>query len=264
VAVDNASTDGSLDAVRELPVDVVALDVNRGFAYAANVGWRRGSAPYVLLLNPDARIDPQSLRRLVEALERDGSAAVAGPRILGEDGSLEFSQRRFPRLRSTYARALFLHRAFPHAGWADELVREEDQYERAGFPQWLSGACLLLRRSALQSVGGLDEGFFLYSEDVDLCKRLRKAGWTARFEPAATVVHVGGESAPRTELLPVLAASRVRYARKHRGPVAAGLEQAGVVLGEVCRAFVSRGGLAVRQAHLRSAASTLLARRISA
>ena len=251
IVVDNASPDGSLAAVRELPVTAIQLSRNGGFATGVNAGWRAGSAPYVLILNPDARIDAESLRALVHTLKEPQVGAVA-PRIHHEDGSLDFSQRLFPRLRSTYAQALFLHRVFPHATWTDELVRAEEAYARRGTPQWVSGACVLVRRTALVELEGLDEEFFMYSEDIDLCLRLRSAGYDIVFEPSAVVVHVGGASAPRAGLLPALAASRVRYARKHHGRRVAFLERVGVALGAATHALVGRGGRAARAGHARA------------
>ena len=252
IVVDNASPDRSLDAVRDLRVTAIQLPVNGGFAHGVNAGWRAGSLPYVLLLNPDARIDPTSLETLVRVLEDDQTVGAVAPRIVNEDGTLDYSQRRFPRLRSTYARALFLHRLFPAATWTDELVRDEDAYARRGSPDWVSGACILLRREALALLDGLDEGFFMYGEDIDLCRRLRVAGYGIRFEPSAVVEHEGGASAPRAELLPVLAASRLRYAAKHRGTPAALLERIGVALEAATHLAVARGGLAARAGHARA------------
>jgi N-acetylglucosaminyl-diphospho-decaprenol L-rhamnosyltransferase len=252
IVADNASADGSLDAVADLPVTTVPLDVNGGYAYGCNAGWRAGDAPYVLFLNPDARLDEDSVRRLVDVLDRDDRVAVVAPRILDEDGSVEPSQRRFPRLASTYAHALFLHRALPRAQWASELVRDPGAYERPGSPEWVSGACLLVRRAALEAVGGWDDGFFMYCEDKDLCRRVRSAGWDVRYEPSATVTHEGGASAPRSSLLPVLAASRVRYARKHRGAAGAAVERGGIALIELTHMLVSKGGRASRSGHARA------------
>jgi N-acetylglucosaminyl-diphospho-decaprenol L-rhamnosyltransferase len=115
VVVDNASKDGSLDAVADLPVDAIGLERNGGFGHGCNVGWRVGTAPHVLFLNPDARIDRVSLDRLVADLEQAVAAGGVAPRIVHTDGTLDYSQRRFPRLRSTYAQALFLHRIFLRA-----------------------------------------------------------------------------------------------------------------------------------------------------
>jgi N-acetylglucosaminyl-diphospho-decaprenol L-rhamnosyltransferase len=252
IVVDNASPDQSLEAVRGLAVQAIQLPVNGGFAHGVNAGWRAGSAPYVLLLNPDARIEARSLQTLVQALEEDPRLGAASPRILDDDGSLDYSLRRFPRLRSTYARALFLHRLFPTASWTDELIRDHAVYEQRGNPDWVSGACILLRREALVELDGLDEGFFMYSEDIDLCRRLRTAGYELVYEPAATVEHEGGASAPRAELLPVLAASRLRYAAKHRSAVGALLERIGVALEAATHVAVSRGGRRTRAGHARA------------
>ena len=252
VVVDNASTDGSLEAVADLPVAIIALERNGGFSHGCNAGWRSGEAPYVLFLNPDARIDAESLGKLVAVLETQPSVGAAAPRILHDDGSLEFSQRRFPRLRSTYARALFLHRLFPGASWTDELVRDPAAYASVGSPDWVSGACVLVRRSVLEELDGFDEGFFMYSEDIDLCRRLRSAGHELVFEPGGVVMHEGGASAPRTALLPVLAASRIRYASKHRRPAAALLERLGVALEALTHVVVSRGGRPARVGHVRA------------
>ena len=252
IVVDNASPDHSLEVVRDLPLTAIQLATNGGFAHGVNHGWRAGSAPYVLLLNPDARIDGPSIGVLVRALEENAGLGVAAPRILDADGSLDWSQRRYPRLRSTYARALFLHRLFPGADWTDELVRDEQAYARRGSPDWVSGACLLLRREALEALDGLDEGFFMYAEDIDLCKRLRGAGYELQFEPAATVEHEGGASVPRATLLPVLAESRIRYAAKHRGRLGSLLERLGIALEAASHVAVSRGGLAARRGHARA------------
>ena len=175
-----------------------------------------------------------------------------GPRILDDDGTLAWSQRRYPRLRSTFAYALFLHRLLPQASWSDELIRDAAAYQRPGEPEWLSGACMLVRREAFESVGGFDEGFFLYCEDTDLCRRLRDAGHRLRFEPAAEIRHVGGASSDAGETRAIAARSRVRYASKHRGRAAARLEAAGVALGEATHAATAVSRPAARRGHVKA------------
>jgi GT2 family glycosyltransferase len=262
VVVDNASADGSLEAVADLPVERIALADNRGFAVGCNAGWREGSAPAVLFLNPDARIDPTSLERLVQVLNGDDSVALVGPRIVDAAGGLEPSQRRFPALRSTYARAFFLHRLFPHAEWSDELIRDGRAYERAASPDWVSGACMLVRRSALEAIGGFDEGYFLYCEDIDLARRLRDAGYGVRFEPGAVAVHEGGASAPRPRLIPLLALSRLRYLRKFDTRPRVALARLGLALTAFTHVLVSRGGAAQRLGHARALLLLAFARRV--
>jgi N-acetylglucosaminyl-diphospho-decaprenol L-rhamnosyltransferase len=257
IVVDNASPDASLEAVSDLPVQTIQLDENRGFAAGTNAGWRAGRSPYVLLLNPDATIDAASIRLLVGILEENPRVGAAAPKIQRSDGSFEQSMRRFPTLRSTYARAFFLHRLFPRAVWAGELVLEPEAYTRPASPDWVSGACLLVRRSVLERLGGLDEGFFMYCEDKDLCRRMHDLGYELRFEPAALAAHEGGASAPRPSLLPVLAQSRVRYARKHFGPVRAFLERGGIALSAATHAVVSSGGRAQRAGHVASLRAAL-------
>jgi GT2 family glycosyltransferase len=117
-----------------------------------------------------------------------------------------------------------------------------------------------VRRSALERLDGFDEGFFMYCEDIDLCKRLRGAGFDLRFEPSAVAHHEGGVSAPRTKLLPVLAASRVRYAQKHWASSAAMLERSGLMLESVTHLVVTRGGLAARRGHGRAIGAALSGR----
>jgi N-acetylglucosaminyl-diphospho-decaprenol L-rhamnosyltransferase len=249
IVADNASSDDSLETVADLPVEALPLPTNGGFAAGCNAGWRAGRAPYVLFLTPDATIDVASIERLVGVLERDDTAGAVAPKILESDGSLDFSLRRFPRVRSTLSQAFFMHRLFPRADWTDEVIREADRYERPGVSDWVSGACILARRDVLDELNGLDEGFFMYCEDKDLCRRIWSSGREVRYEPTALVVHRGGVSAPRASLLPVMAASRIRYARKHlRGPLAL-LERLAVSLLALTHVVVSRGGRSRRAGH---------------
>jgi len=233
LVVDNDSPDDESAAVAGLDIEVIPSGCNGGFAFGCNIGVAAGDASFVLLLNPDAIIGPSALNVLLQALDRDPSLGLVAPRILDHDGRLDPSQRRFPRIRSTFAQALFLHRAFPRASWTDELIRDSREYTAPNSPDWVSGACMLVRRTALETVGGLDEDFFLYAEDTDLCRRLRSAGYGIGYEPAATMTHIGGGSAPRSSMAARLAVSRVRYARKHDRPFAALMQTMGILLGEV-------------------------------
>lgn len=261
IVVDNASPDRSFEAVDGLDgVTCLRMPHNGGFSYGCNAGWRAGTASHVLFLNPDARITGEDVRLLLSAMDGDPRIGAIGPRVHHSDGSLDFSIRRFPRLRSTYAQALFLHRIWPHAEWADELVRSVETYDQAGSVEWISGACILTSRTVLERIGGLDEGFFLYCEDLDLCRRIADAGLAVRYEPRARCVHVGGASAPRASLLPVLAASRVRYARVHSRPLPAMAERFGIALGEFTHALAGWVDRNAQIGHLRAAGAALLGR----
>jgi N-acetylglucosaminyl-diphospho-decaprenol L-rhamnosyltransferase len=246
--VDNASPDETLQTVEDLDVSIVRSPHNGGFSYGCNLGAARGAAPFVLFINPDARIDTGALVVLLRALRSDPAAGVVGPRLL-EDGELAWSQRRFPCLRSTFAQAVFLHRLLPRASWTDELIRDPAAYSRPGSPEWISGACMLVRREAFEKIGGFDERFFLYCEDTDLCRRLRDADYSVRFEAAAEVSHVGGASSGTGETRAIAAQSRVLYARKHRSPTAAWLEAVGIALYEATHAAATVHRPAVRRGH---------------
>ena len=250
--VDNASSDATLAVLRGLPIDLIPQEANRGFAVGCNVGWRSGRAPYVLFLNPDAIIDATSIRALVGVLERDETVAIAAPKFLYPDGSVAPYLRRFPSLTSTFGRALFLHRVFPRARSLEEVIGDESVYERAGLHDWVPGACLLVRRSVLERLGGFDERYFMYCEDKDLCKRAADLGLSLWYEPRAVCVHESGASRPRTSLLPVLAASRRRYAERHEARAIAALHRLGLVLETLTRLIVSRGGGAARAGHVRA------------
>ena len=252
IVVDNASQDGSLASIADLRVEAIPLETNAGFAHGCNRGLRAGDARYVLFLNPDAVIEQDGLASLIAELDRNPAAGAVAPRIVHADDTIDYSIRRFPRLRSTYAQALFLHRVFPKATWTDEVVREPGAYAERSSPDWVSGACILARRSLLEELGGFDEGFFMYCEDIDLCRRIRDAGYDIVFEPSAQIVHEGGASAPRASMLPILAASRLRYAEKHRGKLTGTLERMGIALGALTHIVVSRGGSAMRAGHGRA------------
>lgn len=251
--VDNACPERSFEVVEELSgVRVIHMPRNGGFAYGCNGGWRAGRSELVLFLNPDARLEADALARLAHTLQIDPAAGVIGPRTLHEDGTLRWTIRRFPSLRSTYGQALFLYRLAPRASWVDEVVRDPARYERPGRVDWLPGACLLVRRSTLEAVGGFDEGFFLYVEDVDFCWRVSRAGLDVVYSPDAVCVHEGGRSLPRAGLLPMLAASRLQYAKRYRGAIGAIAERVGIGIGEGLRTIVGRGESGHRRGHLRA------------
>jgi GT2 family glycosyltransferase len=239
IVVDNACPARSCETVRDLDVTIVEAGRNGGFAAGVNVGVAAGTASAVLLLNPDARIGPDGVRRLAKVLADRPTAGIVAPRITAPDGDLHWSLRRFPRVRSTFAQAVGLHRLLPQASWVDELVRDPAAYATGHEVDWASGAALLVRRSLLAALGGLDEGFFMYCEDIDLCRRARAHGGATWFEPSVTVVHEGGASSDHGALAPVLAASRVRLARKHRGVLAAGLERVGIALANGIRSVAA-------------------------
>lgn len=213
VIVDNACPQRSPRTVGDLPVEIVSMGRNAGFAAGSNAGARRGRGEAILFLNPDASLTPANLSLLATRLQNDATCAAVAPRLQLPGGDTELTMFRAPRLRSSFAEALFLHHLFPRAQWSTEWVRQG--YERPAQPEALIGAVILVRRSAFEQLGGFDERFFLYCEDTDLCTRLRERGFTLWYEPAAFAEHELGGSTPRARQPALRAEARIVYARLH-------------------------------------------------
>jgi GT2 family glycosyltransferase len=214
IVVDNDCPDDSTSTIRDLPVEVLRMGRNSGFAAGCNAGAARGSGDSILFLNPDATISPEDLRLLASTLAAHPSRGAVSPRVLGPAGELEFTMRHEPSLRSAFGEALFLHRVLRRAAWPTEFVR--GGYDEARDADWVQGSAVLVRRQAFERLGGFDERYFLYSEDADLGRRLRRAGYTVRYEPAATAHHVGAASG-RRDWPPLNVSARITYARLHSG-----------------------------------------------
>jgi N-acetylglucosaminyl-diphospho-decaprenol L-rhamnosyltransferase len=234
VVVDNDSVDGSVDALRRSDPDaeVIATGANLGFGVAANRGVARAVADYVLILNPDTVVEPGTVKALVEALERDARMAAVGPRIHSPDGTLYPSVRRFPDLGVAAGHA-FLGLVWPDNRYTRTYRMLDWDHNQPRPVDWVSGTCMLVRRGAFEAVGGFDPAYFMYVEDVDLCWRLWRAGWTVGYEPGGLVTHTIGGSSQLTPYRMILAhhLSLFRFAeRTTEGPrravlpaVAAGL-----------------------------------------
>lgn len=209
VVVDNASHDGSADAVRdhEPDVDLVRLDVNVGFGGGANRGAARTDAPYLLLVNPDVIVEPGSTQALVDALERDPGLGIVSSRIETPDGEVYPSARAFPNLIDAAGHA-FLHFLWPNNRFSRRYRMLDWDRASARDVDWVAGTHLLVRRSAWDAVGGFDEAYFMYMEDVDLCWRMRTLGWRTGYEPAARVTHEIGRSTDQTPYRMILAHHR--------------------------------------------------------
>jgi N-acetylglucosaminyl-diphospho-decaprenol L-rhamnosyltransferase len=197
VIVDNASRDRSIDQLvgSDPDVDVVRCPVNRGYGAGANAGITRCDAPYVLIMNPDVEVAGATISVLASVLDKESDVAAVGPRIVDSTGATYPSARRFPSLGVGAAHAL-LSVFWPRNRWSLRYRNEEqgsgDTVSRES--DWVSGACMLVRKVAFDSIGGFDEGYFMYVEDLDLCWRLRRAGWRIRYEPLATSTHLQGLS----------------------------------------------------------------------
>ena len=197
VVADNNSADGTVAAVRtSFPsVRVVELHENAGFARANNTGAAATQGRFLLLLNPDTVVSEHALECLVGALERRPEAAIAGPRLVDADGApeLSFGPAIGPWGELTQKTLLSMYNRRVQAA-----VRHVERVTMIAGPRdWVSGACLLIRRADWDAVGGLDERFFMYTEDVDLCASVRERGRIVWFEPSAEVRHLRGRSASR-------------------------------------------------------------------
>jgi N-acetylglucosaminyl-diphospho-decaprenol L-rhamnosyltransferase len=197
VVADNASADRSVAVVEaeDPAVVVVQTGANLGFGAAANRGVAATFGDYLLILNPDTVVEPGTVKALSDALDRDSGLAVVGPRIENLDGTLYPSVRRFPDLTVAFGHA-FLGLVWPQNPFTRRYRMLDWDHDRASADvDWVGGACFLARRTAFEMVGGFDEGYFMYVEDVDLCWRLRQAGWRVGYEPGGRVVHaLGGSS----------------------------------------------------------------------
>lgn len=217
--------DTAAHVVNRFPwIQLVARNTNEGFATGVNVGARLGTAATLLILNPDCVVVPGACERLIEFLASRPDTAAAGPRILNNDGTLQGSARRFPNLTTAIAgRSSWLTRVFPGNQLSKWNLPAFSAGEDPIDVDWVSGACMLVRRDAFERSGGMDERFFLYWEDADLCQRLHQAGWRIAYYPGATVVHAGGRSSIHAEAASLIAFHKSAYAlfRKHARGVSA-------------------------------------------
>jgi hypothetical protein len=194
VVVDNASADGSVDAVRaRFPrTEVIANPDNVGFARATNQGLRRARTPLVLILNSDAEVQPGAVEAMAAVLSRRPEVAIVGPKTLGTDGGPQVSFGPRLSILNEWSQRRLVRGV--RAGSALALRRAAALASKPHEPAWVSGSCMLARRDVLEKVGDFDESFFLYEEDVDLCLRVRQAGFKVAFVPEAVVVHHLGRS----------------------------------------------------------------------
>ncbi len=249
--VDNASNDGSADMVGSdfSWIRLIESERNGGYAYGNNLAMRECRGDYVLLLNPDALLPPRAIAELCDYLDKHPEAAVVGPRVLRPDGSLDLACRRsFPTLEVSSYRMLGLSKLFPRS---KRFGRYNLTFLDPNDPAEVDavvGACMLVRRSAIEQAGLLDEQFFMYGEDLDWAFRMKQAGWSILYNPDVTVLHRKGESSRRRSEAATIAfyeAMEIFY-RKHYAR-----EHSSVVNGLVRAAIRLRCSISVMQNSLR-------------
>jgi GT2 family glycosyltransferase len=220
VVVDNDSRDGSAELIESEFRDarVVRNRDNVGYARAVNQGIAATAGRHVLVLNPDCEVASGALATLSGFLDAHADAGITAPRILNPDGSLEFSARAFPdHLTFFFNRYSLLTRLFPNNPFSRRYLLTDWDHKSARVVDWVSGACMLVRRDAVARVGGMDEAFFMFNEDVDWCRRMKDSGFAVWYVPDATVVHHIGAS--RTRVAPRVIVERhrgmIHYFHKH-------------------------------------------------
>ncbi len=232
LVVDNASSDIATTRVitQKYGASLLELSENRGYGGAANAGAASldAASDFIVVANPDLSFTPNAVAELVAAAEANPQIASAGPRVLNVDGSVYPSARAVPSLRMGIGHALFAN-VWPRNPWTRAYHSDVTSHDELAAVGWLSGSCVCVRRSAFETVGGFDEGFFMYFEDVDLGRRLGKAHFLNMFVPSAVVTHIGGVStaAHSKAMLRIHHDSAYRFlSKKYPGPLLAPLRWA--------------------------------------
>ncbi len=244
VVVDNASADGTCDMVAgEFPlVRLIRNSANRGFTGGNNDGLAaaRAALPagpldghFVLLLNPDTFVTPGALDALISCAEKTPGAGVIGPRLVYGNGEEQSSRRRFPTLATAVFESTWLQPIAPR-NVLDAYFMRDMPNDRPCDADWVVGAAMLVRWTAIDQVGGMDETrFFMYSEETDWCRRMKAAGWRVIWFPGATITHLEARSSDQVTSQRMIRfnTSRARYFDKHHGPVAGGFVRAALLAG---------------------------------
>jgi N-acetylglucosaminyl-diphospho-decaprenol L-rhamnosyltransferase len=216
--VDNASTDDSISMLntRFPSVHLIANTTNVGFAAANNQAMQKAPGRYFLLINTDAFPEPGAIQALYRLAEEQGSVGIAGAHLLNPDGSFQGSYASFPNLWQEFLMLTGLGRFFCGSFYPNYAPKPEEKAKPVNYVQ---GACLFVNRKAYEQVGGLDERYFMYSEEVDWCYAMQKAGWEVWYQPDACVVHIGGASSSgrKVQREADLYLSRVRFFQKNYG-----------------------------------------------
>ncbi|NOT35069.1 MAG: glycosyltransferase family 2 protein [Candidatus Eisenbacteria bacterium] len=230
LVVDNSPGDGTAQWLRERhpSVRILANRDNLGFARAVNQGLEATTTPFALVLNPDCELERDALDALLAHHAANPRCGIAAPRIHNPDGTLEYSARSYPGpLTVLFNRYSLLTRLFPRNPWSRGYLLTDWDHASVRDVDWVSGACMLVRREAIAQVGPFDEGFFMFNEDVDWCRRMNLAGWRVTYVSSARAVHHVGASRHRVSNKVIWERHRgmLRYFRKHHrpNPISSGL-----------------------------------------
>ncbi|MCS6910188.1 MAG: glycosyltransferase family 2 protein [Anaerolineales bacterium] len=220
IVVDSASSDGSAAIVRdEFPsVRLIASEVNLGYSRGNNLGLKHARGDYLLVLNPDTEVVGDALSVMCAYMDTHPQVGVLGPQLVYADGVPQSTRRRFPTLLTALFESTWLQPLAPRSV-LDRYYARDLPAEQPAEVDWLVGAALLLRREAYQQVGGFDEGFFMYSEELDLCRRMKAANWKVVHLPAARILHHEARSSAQVPAATHIRfnTSKIRYFCKYHG-----------------------------------------------
>ncbi len=218
IVIDNASKDETRDILaRHKNLKIILNEQNLGYARANNQGLKIARGDYLLLLNPDTTLTPDAINLLVAFLDRNPDVAAVAPRLLNPDGSQQLSVRNFPTFSSVLWELTGLPRLFPRCQWLNRWRRRDFDYDRQQYVQQPMASCLLFRRAVLLNLGGFDESFPIYYNDVDLCYRLYQQGKKIVYLPTAKVIHKLGASTGqlKSKMIYENHRSLFRFLKKH-------------------------------------------------
>ena len=259
VVVDNGARHETRTLVESAYPDVrLVVCANRGFGHANNQALDTVDARYVLFLNPDTELLSGTLAEVVAKLDARPEIGLAGVRQLDVEGTVSPTMRRFPSVTGAFGDALGLERLPNRPGWLGEREVRLDRYETEFEDDWTIGSFMLVRREALEGAGRFDERFFVYSEEVDFCLRVRRAGWRIVHLPTLTILHVGSTvRAVDPRMARQSAYAQLQYAQKNLPAVQRGGFRAALLLRYGLRSLPPAGDRA-RRAAARAAAGLLL------
>ncbi|MCK5566643.1 MAG: glycosyltransferase family 2 protein [Actinomycetia bacterium] len=208
VVVDNASYDGTNGYIRKNHSDVILITnkKNKGFAAANNQAIKTTDSKYILLINSDCEVYEDSINKLTDYIDKNPRVAVAGPKIINSDGSVQYSCRRFPSFFGAAAHTVLTH-IYPANPISRKYMMADVSRDEPFSVDWVSGSCMIIRRESLKETGPLDENYFMYVEDIDICYRIWQNGWEVYYMPHSEILHHIGGSSRRTSRRALVRAS---------------------------------------------------------
>ena len=220
IVVDNASTDDSIEQIRLQFKDVtlIANEANIGFAAANNEAMKAAKGQYLLLLNSDTVVLDGAIDKTIEFADKNPDAAVVGCKALNSDMSLQCNCFMFPSLLNMFLMSTYLYKVFDRSRFFGRERMSYWNYDTVRQVDVVTGCFMLVRREAIEAVGGMDESYFMYAEETDWCYRFKQAGYKVLYTPSASIIHFGGQSSKKVSLMALqVHASVLFFIRKHKG-----------------------------------------------